>query len=195
MNEDQIRRLKEHLSSSTFNHSEMIMCQETLHAAHVYCIMNNVSPQQYGPLLERYIRVKFNYVKNNSKDAIGDCSKDGMNSEVKVSLGGSGHSKFNFVQIRPLHDCDMYILTAYHLSVENVEMGGELYIFRVPKDGMKSLVSHYGGYAHGTLKEHGPITIDSLNDEKNSREYALRPSFNDDCWRELLQYRVQESDL
>jgi hypothetical protein len=37
------------------------------------------------------------------------------NSEVKVSLGGATHSKFNFVQIRPSHDCDTYILTAYHL--------------------------------------------------------------------------------
>lgn len=192
MNQDKIKKLQEHLASSAANHSRMIMLEETLHSAHVYCIMNNVSPQQYGPLLEKYIRVKFNYVKNDSKDAIGDCSKDGKNSEVKVSLGGSAHTKFNFVQIRPAHDCETYILTAYHLCAENVELGGDLYIFRVPKEGMNGLILRYGNYAHGTLKEYGPISGESLSD---GREYCLRPTFNDDCWKELLNYTVQESEL
>jgi hypothetical protein len=145
--------------------------------------------------LEKYIRIRFNYIKNNAEDCVGDCSKDGKNSEVKVSLGGATHSKFNFVQIRPSHDCDEYIFTAYHLSPENVETEGELYIFKLSKGNIKKIVVAYGGYAHGTFKEYGSITMASLNDEKSTKEYAIRPTINDDCWNALLPYRVFETDL
>jgi hypothetical protein len=167
----------------------------TLKEAHTYCVIHGVSAQQYGPLLERFIRTKFNYIKNKAEDCTGDCSKDGLNSEVKVSLGGSTNSKFNFVQIRPSHDCETYILTAYHLSPENVDSEGELYVFKVPKSDIKNIVVAHGGYAHGTIKEHGPITIDSLNDKKSIKEYALRPTIDDKCWKALLPFRVPESKL
>jgi hypothetical protein len=134
-------------------------------------------------------------MKNKAEECTGDCSKDGKNSEVKVSLGGATHTKFNFVQIRPSHDCDTYILTAYHLSLENVAAEGELYVFQVPKSDMKTLVVTYGGYAHGTIKEHGKITMDSLDDEKSIKEYAIRPTIHDDCWKALLAFRVTESEL
>lgn len=148
-----------------------------------------------GSLLEKFIRTKFNYVKNKAEDCTGDCFKDGKNSEVKVSLGGARHKKFNFVQIRPLHDCDTYILTAYHLSHENIESEGELYIFKVPKNDIKNIVISYGGYAHGTIKEHGIITTESLNDENKIKEFALRPTINDNCWKELMNFRVSETSL
>lgn len=60
----------------------------------------------------------------------------------------------------------MYILTAYHISLENVDTEGELYIFKVPKTNIKKIIVSYGGYAHGTVKEHGIINFDSLNNEK-----------------------------
>ena len=118
---ERVKRLKEQLSLSKVKHEDTVAKLPTLKDANVYCVLNSVSAQQYGPLLERYIRTKFNYAKNNSKNCTGDCSKDGKNSEIKVSLGGATHTKFNFVQIRPSHDCEMYILVAYHLSSENVE--------------------------------------------------------------------------
>jgi hypothetical protein len=121
--------------------------------------------------------------------------KNGKNSEIKVSLGGTIHTKFNYVQIRPLHDCDNYILTAYHLSYENVENSGELYIFKVPNKDMKILLLSYGHYAHGTVKEHGKITSECLEDTQNKKEFALRPSFNDKCWKSLIEYRIQEYEL
>jgi len=189
------KRLREHLTLSKVKHDDHIMKLMTLKDAHTYCVIHNISAQQYGPLLERFIRTKFNYIKNKAEDCTGDCSKDGKNSEVKVSLGGATHVKFNFVQIRPSHDCDTYILTAYHLSTQNVDSDGELYIFKVPKEEIKKIVASYGGYAHGTIKEHGTITLDSLNDEKSMREYALRPSIHDACWKALLLFRVSESDL
>lgn len=167
------------------------MTESTLKSAHVYCVLHNLSAQQYGPLLERFLRTKFNYIKNKAEDCTGDCSKDGKNSEVKVSLGGASHTKFNYVQIRPSHDCDTYLLTAYHLSAENVDTEGELYVFKVPKEEMKTFVVSYGGYAHGTVKKLGPITPDSLQDN----EYAIRPILGDKCWNALLPFRIAESEL
>jgi hypothetical protein len=187
-----VQRLREHLALSKIKHEEELLKLPTLKEAHVYCVIRGVSAQQYGPFLERYIRTKFQYVKNRAEDCTGDCSKDGKNSEVKVSLGGASHTKFNFVQIRPSHDCDTYILTAYHLSPENVEDEGDLYIFNVPKMDMQTLIVQYGAYAHGTLKEHGPIRADSLSLDK---EYALRPTLNDKCWKQLLRFRIAEADL
>lgn len=192
---DRVKRLREHLTLSKVNHEDQIMKQATLKAAHTYCVMHGLSAQKYGPLLERFIRIKFNYIKNKAEDCTGDCSKDGKNSEVKVSLGGETHTKFNFVQIRPSHDCDTYILTAYNLSSDNVESEGELYIFKVPKEEIKKIVVSFGGYAHGTIKEHGKITIESLNDKKSTKEYALRPTINDACWKALMAFRIPESDL
>jgi hypothetical protein len=190
-----VKRLEEHLAISKVKHEDQIMNLATLKEANTYCVICGVSAQQYGPLLEKFIRTKFNYSKNNAKDCTGDLSKEGKNSEVKVSLGGATHKKFNFVQIRPSHDCDTYILTAYHLSPENIETEGELYIFKVPKSDIKNLVVSYGDYAHGTIKELGIITKDSINDELSIKEYSIRPTINDECWNALLEFRVPESDL
>lgn len=193
--EDRIQKLRDRLTLSTINHDSNIMTLNTLKDAHIYCAIHNVSSQQYGTLIEKYIRTKFDYVKNSAKDCAGDCSKDGKNAEIKVSLGGASHKKYNYVQIRPFHDCDNYIFTAYHLSFENVEFEGELYVFQVPKEEIKTLILAYGGYAHGTIKEHGKMTFDSLNDETNTIEYALRPCINDKCWNALLPFRISEYEL
>ena len=192
---ERINRLKEHLTLSNVKHENQIMKLTTLKEAHTYCVIHGISAQQYGPLLERFIQTKFNYIKNKAENCNGDCSKNGKNSEIKVSLGGATHTKFNFVQIRPFHDCDTYILTSYHLTPENVETEGELYIFKVPKTEIKKIIILYGGYAHGTIKEHGKITIDSLNDNTSTKEYALRPTINDDCWKSLLPFKISESEL
>ena len=192
---ERVKRLREHLTLSNVNHEDQVMKLATLKDAHTYCVINGVSAQRYGPLLEKFICVKFNYIKNKAEDCAGDCCKDGKNSEVKVSLGGTTHTKFNFVQIRPSHDCETYILTAYNLSSDNVESEGELYIFKVPKEDIKKIIVSFGGYAHGTTKEHGKITVDSLNDEKSTKEYALRPAINDACWKALLLFRVSEFEL
>lgn len=190
-----INKLKDHLSRSSVNHEEEILKEISLKNAHVYCIINNVSAQQYGPLLEKYIRIKNKFIKNIASECNGDCSKNDKNIEVKTSLGGAKHNKFNWVQLRVSHDIDYYILTAYHLNSKNVDTGGELYIFRVPKDEMVYLILNHGGYAHGTNKEHGSITIEDLKDEKNKKEYAMRPSYNDKCWKDIIKFRVNEESL
>jgi len=186
--EERVRLLKLFLTQTKVDHEEIMLRLTSLKDAHVYCVLNQLSAQQYGPLLEKFIRKKFGYVKNKSTACTGDASKDGKNSEIKVSLGTATRDKFNFVQIRPAHNCDIYVLTAYYLSLDNVDSEGELYIFKVPKEEINRLVVSFGGYAHGTLKEHG--TVDSTN-----KEYALRPRRNDGCWHALLPFRVPETDL
>jgi hypothetical protein len=188
---DRIAKLKECFKISDINHDENIMKELTLKDAHIYCTINNISPQQAGCLIEKYIIIKNNLTKNNSSECIGDCSKDDKNTEIKVSLGGAKFKKFNYVQIRPSHNIDNYILTAFYLNALNIDKGGELYIFKVIKKDMISLILNFGSYAHGTLKEHGEITIEELNNKLNTKEYALRPAYNDKCWKALLQYRIQ----
>jgi len=192
---ERVNRLKEHLVFSKIKHEEEIMKLSSLKEANIYCVIHKLSAQQFGPLLEKYIRTKFHYIKNKAEKCIGDCYKDGKNVEVKVSLGGANHTKFNFVQIRPSHDCDIYILTAYYLSNVNVENEGELFIFKISKEDIKNVIMFYGGYAHGTIKEHGYITMESLNDKKSLKEYALRPIKNDDCWNTLMSFRIDETCL
>ena len=185
-----INQLIQHLNRFQTSHVDQMMALPTLKDAHVYCVLQCMSAQQYGPLIERYIQTNFGYRKNNSRDCTGDCTKNGLNTEIKVSLGGATHSRFNYVQLRPTHNCDTYIFTAYHLSLQNVHSEGELFIFCIPKFNLKSLIASYGGYAHGTIKEYGPIEESSL-----SKEYALRTTINDKCWNALLPFRIFESAL
>lgn len=185
-----VKKLYEHLTNLTVNHEAQVMSLSNLKEAHVYCVIHNLSTQRYGPLLEKFIRVKFNYKKLKVIDCAGDGSKNGRNVEIKVSLGGRSHNKFNFVQLRPSHSCTAYILTAYHLSIENVRLEGELFIFIIPAEDIKRLILSFGGYAHGTTKEHGSISEQTL-----TKEYAIRPKINDACWRALLPFRVSENSL
>lgn len=192
---ERVSRLKECLDTCKMNHELRILQLSTLKDAHVYCLIYNLSAQQFGPLLEKFILVKYSYNKNKSRESCGDCFKDGKNSEIKVSLGGKNHNKFNFVQIRPFHDCQTYILTAYHLCNENIESEGELFVFKISKEEMKKILVTHGSYAHGTMKENGSITLESLEDLSNKKEYALRPYFNDSCWKTLLNFRIEEIQL
>ena len=92
------------------------MKQLNLKSAHIYCVINGVSAQQYGPLLEKYIINSYNYKKKKSTECIGDCSDDKHNNiEIKVSIGGSTHDKFNYVQIRISQYVSIYLqLTICH---------------------------------------------------------------------------------
>ena len=167
-----------------------IMTRETLKDAHIHCLDPDLRGQQYGLLLETYIINKFGFTKNRSQDCTGDACKDGKNYEIKVSMGGRKHNMFHFNQIRPTHNIDYYILTAYHLNEKNREQQGELFIFRVPGLNLKHLIVTHGSLSHGTMKEYGKITLENLN-----QEYSLRPKMNDKCWMDLLSYRIQEEDL
>jgi hypothetical protein len=173
-------------------HTKRIQLEPSLKDAHVYCMLTWLTAQQFGPLLEKELIRRFRFTKTTASACTGDCSKDNQHVEIKVSLGGKKcPRKFNYVQIRVHHQISYYLLTAYNLTWDNVAQYGELYIFKVPHDSIKALVQSHGSYAHGTIKDHGPInTHDSLN-----KEYALRPTIGDACWTALLPFRVQENEL
>ena len=190
-----VKKLKEHLLLSKVNHEEEILNQTSLKYAHIYCILHSISAQQYGPFLEKYIISNHKYKKNNASECIGDYSTGTENVEVKASLGGVTHTKFNYVQIRLSQNISTYLFTAYYLSHENVEDEGDLYIFKVPKEPLKQILLSHGGYAHGTKKEHGPITLEQLHQETNMKEYSLRPSYKDACWKDLEPFRISESEI
>lgn len=92
------------------------------------------------------------------------------------------------------HSCE-YLFTAYYLDNSNVENLGELFLFRLTKNDIKPLLIKYGGYAHGTINKLGIISQLDLDDTSNDKEYALRPKYNDECWKSLLQFRVQEINI
>lgn len=184
-------KLKHILESSKINHKLEIMKQLTLKDAHVYCKIHKLSGQVSGPLIENYIKNKYGMIKNSASLCVGDLLYNQINLEIKVSNGGNENNKFNYVQIRMNHNCE-YILTAYHLSYENLINGGELFIFRLNKENIKNLILKYGTYAHGTIRKLGEIKKKDLDDETNDKEYAIRPKYGDKCWNELLQFRIDE---
>lgn len=193
--EDRINKLREHLELLKIKHDDEIMNQDDLKQAHIYCVINKLTAQQYGPILEKFIQKRYNYIKNKAQLCIGDCSKNNFHVEIKVSLGGAANNKFNYVQFRPSHTCHFYILTAYNLSFDNLDNEGEVFIFKVPKNDMITIIHNHGGYAHGTIAKNGKITFDDLNDPSNQKEYAIRPTYNDKCWKDLLPFRIEENEL
>lgn len=191
-NESIINELQECLDNSTVDHNANIMKQDTLKNAHIYCKVNKLSRQVSGPLIENYIKVKYNMKKNMASSCTGDLLQWGTtNMEVKISNGGKDCNRFNYVQIRMNHNCD-YLFTAYYLCTSNLIKLGELFIFKISKEELKILILKHGSYAHGTKKKLGPITLDDLNDTENSKEYSLRPKFNDSLWKLLQNYRVDD---
>lgn len=186
-------KLKEYLDKSllNINHEEIIMNLSTLKDVHIYCKYNNLSSQYIGIIIEKYIKIKYNMIKNKSSLCNGDLQSKNINYEIKISNGGKENNKFNYVQLRLNHNCN-YILTAYYLDYDNLENLGELFIFKLNKENIKELIYKYGNYSHGTIKELGDISFNDLNDINNKKEYSLRPKYNDKCWNDLLLYRIDE---
>ena len=191
--EQQHIALKLLLDSSVPNtiHNEKILACDTLKDAHIYCKLNNLSGKFTGPVLEKYIQQKYNMTKNNASLCTGDLQCNNANYEIKASNGGKENNKFNYVQLRMNHNCE-YILTAYYICYHNLDNLGELFIFKLNKENLRSLIVNYGGYAHGTIGELGKITIEDLNDVTNQKEYAIRPKYGDKCWNELLEFRIED---
>ena len=190
-----INNLINHLNISEKNHYTEIMKIKTLKKVFQYCIINKINSQQYGPLIENYILIKYNFNKNKASLCIGDYNKNNNNYEIKISICCKKYKKFNYVQIRPSHNCQFYILIAYYLSINNVNNGGELYIFNIPNDELKQIIFKYGNYAHGTKLKLGDITIEALNDLNNNKEYSIRPTINSNCWNELIKFQILENDF
>lgn len=187
------QQLRELLLSARVSHPSIILQAPSLKHAHMYCKLQHLPGSETGPLIERYLQHHWQWTRRKKGEGLGDlyCPDTQTNLEVKVSLGGKTHDRFNYVQLRLHHQCE-YLLTAYHLSPENLCSLGDLYVYRVAKDDMRELIVRHGMYAHGTRQQLGPITWRDVQDETNTREYALRTRVGDACWRALLPYRINQ---
>jgi len=189
------QRLLELISKKHVNHRVEILKESSLKDAHIYCKINELPGQISGNLIEMYIQKKFEMVKNIAQTCSGDLHFDSQNIEVKISLGGICCRQFNYVQIRLNHDIDYYLLTAYFISLENVDKSGELFVFKIGKESIKTLILKYGAYAHGSVKNLGKISLTQLNSLPNNNEYCLRPKHNSVFWKELLEHKTLEFDV
>jgi len=196
MNSSVIRKVAfhRHIEKTYIDHVSAAVTEKSLKDAHAYCIEHGLSAQKYGAVIENYIIKNHNFSRSMAKDCVGDCLKNTENYEIKVSLGGAKNNRFNYVQIRPSQKIHFYLFTAFHLTEENIDELGELYLFKTPKPEIIKLICEYGSYAHGTVSEHGPITEESVTTGRNL-EYAVRPVFNSKCWKSLLPFQIEESDL
>jgi hypothetical protein len=150
-----------------------------------------LSAQKYGFVLEEWIK---NHLELGAKkDSVsGDASVGNRSYEIKASISDT-KGGFNYVQLRPSHNIDGYIILNYSIPNDEVVW---LYI---PHDKMTDLILMWGGYAHGTVRANGPITLESILE--NSLEYAIRPNMHKlhtkpgKCWTDLETYRVTEDAL
>ena len=156
------------------------------------CLLSgvNLSAQSYGKLLENVIKRSIGIDKQYDEISGDGICNNGTKVEIKVSIQGDSN-QFNFVQIRPDHEIDAYILATYDVDNE------ELFYFIEKKD-MNDLIAKYGGYAHGTVKVNGKISHQSM--KKNAGlglEYCLRPNFvkGSADWIEISKYQVSASEL
>lgn len=179
-------QLKIILTTNAVDHKKQIYSKTDLKEVLIYCKINRLN-NVFGNLIEDYLCYKYCITKNKQSLCNGDINIGGINYEIKCSLGGKSHNKFNFVQIRLNHSCDYYILICYYLSLENIDNDGEIFIFKINKPSIKKLIINHGSYAHGSIKNLGKISSKNF---KEDLEYCLRPKYNDKCWGSLLRFRV-----
>lgn len=168
--------------------------EPSLKMAHLYCVKNQISPQVCGNLIENFMISYYKLSRNKSSSNTGDLCINNINYELKISFGGKTRNKFNYVQIRMNHNCS-YLLTAYHICKLNIYSFGQLFVFRLSKNDMIKLIFKYGSYAHGTKKSLGPITMDSITNISNTKEYALRCTYGSKCWNQLLLFSIDPTNI
>lgn len=158
------------------------------------CVLIRYYLKPQSSLIETIIRNDLEISPPNDNTS-GDGIKKGIRYEIKFS-GHSAKSNVNFVQIRPLHKVDYYILAVY-LMHSDASSIGEAHIFKVPSADIKELIVAYGGYAHGTIAKQGKISLESMNN--NQYEYALRCNpfakrgKGKRLWDTLMTYSVEYS--
>ena len=143
-----------------------------------------LSSQQYGAALESHIKTKFGW-SGQTDNVSGDSTTPlGSKIEIKCSIEDS-KGGFNYVQIRPSHTVDYYLLANYSISTD------EVIFLLCPKEEFVDLVVSNGQLAHGTK--------DASFEYK---EYAYRPKMHGrigtkgrEQWEALQQWRVSEEEL
>jgi hypothetical protein len=107
-------------------------------------------------LVREYLRpqtIIFQYIVMNDlginkliNETSGDGCKNNINYEIKTTIHAKD-CKHIFVQIRPDHNIDYYILISYNLYDKILKLG-KAFIFKILSSNLYKLVIKYGGYAH-----------------------------------------------
>jgi len=136
------------------------------------CVLYGVSSQAYGKGAESIAGNLCHFQKETAEDR-GDHIHNNKSIEYKFSIANSD-GKINFVQLRPSHKIDYYILSYYdpkHTGPDVLEH------FICESQALYSLIPEFGGYAHGTVKDNGKVTAENIvKNLKNGCEYAVRPN-------------------
>ena len=144
-----------------------------------------LTSQSYGDIIESQIKKILN-ISPQRDEISGDGVFNNKTIEIKVSIEGT-KSNFNFVQLRPSHNVDYYLLLTYSYTED------DLFFFLIPHEDMITLIGKYAGYAHGTIKKQGEINRENvIKNLDKDYEYAIRPDYlkEEGSWKELKAYII-----
>jgi hypothetical protein len=143
-----------------------------------------LSSQQYGAALESHLKTKFGWSKQTDNISGDATTPKGTKVEIKCSIEDA-KGGFNYVQIRPSHTVDYYLLANYSITLDKV------ILLMCPKDAFIKIVEDHAQLAHGTKD----ATL-------AYREYAYRPkplgregTKGRNQWEALLQWQTEEENL
>jgi hypothetical protein len=188
---NKVKQLRRILAEGNVDHEKAIFKEPSIKAACAYCVLNRLSTQLYGNLIERYIENKFGYT---CVADVGDCRAKVGNIEIKTSFGGNklGRS-WTFSGIRPRKRMGTFILVAYRLTKKNANKLGHVFIFKLNRRQMIRFLLKFGHYSRESVKKNGPINHKSVAGGRHA--YGLRVSFGSKKWKALLPYRIGANKL
>ena len=165
-NFDSIKEQLESIEENTLYYKNIIRKEESFLNI---CKLSkkHLSSNMYSCLIENIIKKRFKIEKckdNTSGDGI---SINNKNIEIKISLGDST-GKMNFVQLRPDHKIDFYLMLTYNKKEDKI------FWFLCDPIILYNLLPEYGGYSHGTIKKLGKINLNNIYGR--NLEYSLRPN-------------------
>lgn len=152
-----------------------------------------VSGSSFGALIEAWLRAKFGLQKSDEGDIYVHIEDQKELWEVKVSLGDKDDS-WIMQQLRPHHRAVKYLIVLYNV------VDDEVTYCLVPYDKMNEAILEWGGYSHGTIKEKGIITAETLYKSDNEfgipfSKFAKKGTKKKAAWEYLSQYQIEEEEL
>lgn len=156
-----------------------------------------LTPQSYGARIENFVRNFANLERAKDKHA-GDSFviQNGVqkNIEIKTSIQAK-NGGFNFIQLRPSHDVDIYVFLTYSITLDNTTW------IVISEEDLIDILSEYGSYSHGTITKNGKIA-ETVRDKATHFEYSLNPNCHSretlkpkKLWNALRKYEVKENEL
>lgn len=133
-----------------------------------------LSPQQSSGLLKKYIISSRTHIRDYQ---LFTC--------LRVSLGYN--NTFHFVQLHP----NEYEYFYFYCYTPFEKQYGKIYEILLNREELIQLICEYGSYSHGTIRNNGPITKESIR--SNAFEYSIKPRTQTAgtkpyrCWKEMLK--------